>query len=288
MRQVIYVDVLVILNLFISYFLLLSTILMSKEKAKRWRLLLGALLGGIYSLVVFLPEMGAFFNILSRILAGGAIVFVSFGFKTYKRFLKLFVMFVMMTFLFAGLMIALWIIFKPNGMFLNNSTVYFQISLPVLVVSTTVCYVVARLVSKLLLKNKPQSTIYDFTLEIFGKKLSGRAMLDTGNTLVESFSGYPVVICTYEFLKDAFPQNSEAFFKGDVNFLNQITDENWRRKTRVVSFQTVSDTGLLPAFQPDKLSLHNSIETDKVYVAVMSRKKYINESFDMLLNPNLF
>ena len=29
-------------------------------------------------------------------------------------------------------------------------------------------------------------------------------------------------------------------------------------------------------------------ETEKVYIGVVNRKKYINESFDMLLNPNLF
>lgn len=288
MQQVIYVDVLVILNLFINFFLLLATEFFTKENAKRWRIFLGAFLGGIYSLQVFLPEMGTILNLLSRILAGGLITFVSFGFKTYKRFLKLFCAFLGMTFLFAGLMIALWIIFKPDGMFLNNSTVYFGISLPVLILSTAVCYVIAKIISKILFKNKPQQTIFDFTLEIDGKKLSGRAMLDTGNTLCESFSGYPAVVCTYEFLKEVLPSDGEDFFKGDVTALNKIQDEKWKKRVRLVTFSTVSDRGVFPSFRPDKLLLQNSAETDKVFVSVLSRKKYINESFDMLLNPNLF
>ncbi len=288
LQQVVYVDVLVILNLFINYFLLLATEFLTKESAKRWRLFLGALLGGFYSLQVFLPEMGTVLNILSRALAGALITFVSFGFKTCKRFLKLYAVFLSMTFVFAGAMIALWIIFKPNGMFLNNSTVYFGVSLPVLIISTAVCYVSVRLITKFLLRNKPQQMIFDFTIEVENKKLSGRAMLDTGNTLSESFSGYPAVICTYDFLKDILPESGEEFFKGDVTKLDEIKDDIWKKKIRLVSFSTVSDRGVMPSFRPDKLVLRNSLETDKVFVAVISRKKHINDSFDMLLNPNLF
>ncbi len=288
MKQVIYVDVLIILNTFINFFLLLSTECFTKEKTKAYRLLIGSLLGGIYSLVVFLPEMGAFLNIITRFAAGAVIVLASFGFKTYKRFLKLFSMFLVMTFSFAGLMIALWIIFKPNGMLLNNSTVYFSVSLPVLVISTAVCYVVIRGMSKLFLKNKPQSTIYDFTVEAFGKSLCGRAMLDTGNTLCESFSGYPAVVCTYDFLKEALPDDAKAFFRGEARSFEKITNENLRKKVRIISYRTVSNDGILPAFKPDKLKIKGHLESDKVYIAVICGKRYINESFDMLLNPNLF
>ncbi len=288
MRQVVYVDVLIILNLFISFFLLRATEFFAKEQGKRWRVFLGALLGGVYSLQVFLPEMGIFLNALSRILAGLLITFTSFGFKTFRRFLKLFCVFLLITFLFAGLMIALWIVLKPDGMLLNNSTVYFGISLPVLVVSTALCYVAVRIVSRILFRNKAQRSIYDFTLEIDGKKLSGRAMLDTGNNLSESFSGYPAVICTYDFLKEALPCEAEAFFKGSVTSLDEIHDEKWQKRLRLVAFSTVSDRGMLPSFRPDRLTIENFAETDKVFVSVTSRKKYINESFDMLLNPNLF
>ncbi len=288
LQQIIYVDVLVILNLIITFLLLSATEFFLREKAYGWRLFLGALAGGIYSLQVFLPEMGMILNILSRLIAGVIITYISFGFKTYKRFLKTLSVFLLITFAFAGVMIGLWMIFRPSGMLINNSTVYFGISLPVLIVSTAVCYVLVRVIFRIILKNKPQQSIFDFTLEIDGKKLQGRAMLDTGNILAESFSGYPVVVCTYDFLKDIFPCNSESFFKGEVTALGEIEDENWKRKVRLVSFSTVTETGTMPSFRPDRLIVKNSFETDKVFVAVIGRKKYINESFDMLLNPNLF
>lgn len=288
LQEVIYVDVLVVLNLFVNYFLLLATSFSMKEDVKKSRLFIGAFLGGMYSLIVFVPEMGFAFNTLSRIAAGALIIFAAFGFKTFRRFLRLLLSFVMMTFLFAGLMIGLWIIFRPRGMVINNSAVYFQISLPLLVASTSVCYILSKLVIRFLHRNKPQKTICRVKVIAEGKFVEGKGMLDTGNTLSEGFSGYPVVICTYDFIKSIIPENSEAFFKGEVNSLGTINDENWRKKLRVVSYNTVGDTGIMPAFQPEKLIIDDSQETEKVYIGVVNRKKYINESFDMLLNPNLF
>ena len=57
LSQVVYVDVLFTLNLFVNYLLLLSGACLLREKAKRWRLLLGAALGAVYSLIIFAPEL---------------------------------------------------------------------------------------------------------------------------------------------------------------------------------------------------------------------------------------
>ncbi len=288
MQQVIYVDVLIILNLIITFFLLLATETFTKESGKKWRLLLGAVAGGVYSLQVFLPEMGAFPNFLSRLLAGVLISLIAFGFKTPRRFLKICMVFVSETFIFAGLMIGLWIIFRPPGMVINNSSVYFGVSLPVLIVSTVVCYLMSLFFSKIVMRVKPQTTIYEFTLVADGKTLTGRAMLDTGNTLSESFSGYPAVVCTYNFLEKILPDETKTFFSGEVTSLDAIKDEKWKRKTRLVAYSTVSSSGVFPAFRPDVLKIGKNITSDKVYVAVINYKKHINEGFDMLLNPDLF
>ncbi len=288
LSEIIYVDVLVILNLFITLFLLLATELFTKEKAKRLRLFSGALAGGLYSLIVFLPEMGIILNILSRVAAGSIITYLTFGFKTLKRFLKLFATFVLLTFLFAGLMVGAWIIFKPNGMFLNNSTVYFGVSLPVLIISTAVCYFISYAVSKFSNKTKPAHTVFDFTLTAFGQTVTGRAMLDTGNTLTEPFSSYPVVVCTYEFLRDILPKENLSFFSGEIQKIDEIKNENILKKVRVISAKTVAGTHILPSFKADMLDIKNTLHTDNVFVAVTPHQKYINGSYDMLLNPNLF
>ena len=62
-----------------------------------------------------------------------------------------------MNFIFAGLMLAVWLVFKPSGMVYNNAAVYFDIDVKLLVLSTVVCYVVLTLFSKLF-KNEIRPT----------------------------------------------------------------------------------------------------------------------------------
>lgn len=67
---VIYLDVLVVLNWFIDFLLLSSTSRILRLPFKRWRLVLGALLGGISSCLIFLPAMPFYLSMLVK-LAGG-------------------------------------------------------------------------------------------------------------------------------------------------------------------------------------------------------------------------
>ena len=67
---VIYLDVLVVLNWFIDFLLLSSTSRILRLPFKRWRLVLGALLGGISSCLIFLPAMPFYLSMLVKLAAG--------------------------------------------------------------------------------------------------------------------------------------------------------------------------------------------------------------------------
>ena len=58
MQTVIYVDVLVVLNLIITYLLLLCTALALRQSPSALRLFFGSLLGGFSSLIILLPDLG--------------------------------------------------------------------------------------------------------------------------------------------------------------------------------------------------------------------------------------
>ena len=53
MGNVIYIDVLIVLNIFINYFLLLATTFFLHQKPKRWRLVVSAVVGSLFSFPVF-------------------------------------------------------------------------------------------------------------------------------------------------------------------------------------------------------------------------------------------
>ena len=61
----IYADVLVALNLYVTWFLLLASEALSGRSCRRWRRGVAAFIGGISSLAIFLPELP--FGILAAV-----------------------------------------------------------------------------------------------------------------------------------------------------------------------------------------------------------------------------
>ena len=76
----VYADVLVMVNLFVNYALLLCSSLILKNRISNLRLLAGAAIGSAYGLVIFLPEIPIYFELPMRIAVSAAIVLTSFGF----------------------------------------------------------------------------------------------------------------------------------------------------------------------------------------------------------------
>ena len=84
----IYVDVLFVLNFFITYLLLLLTKSLVKFTSKAGRLLFGALIGGVYSLVILAPNLNFFASLIGKLLVSMLIVAASFNIKRLTVFLK--------------------------------------------------------------------------------------------------------------------------------------------------------------------------------------------------------
>ena len=64
---VIYVDTLFLLNTMVDYLLLLASARLAGEPLARLRFALGAVLGGLYAVAIFLPGMGFLARPLCRV-----------------------------------------------------------------------------------------------------------------------------------------------------------------------------------------------------------------------------
>lgn len=124
---VIYLDVLVVLNWFIDFLLLSSTSRILRLPFKRWRLVLGALLGGISSCLIFLPAMPFYLSMLVKLAAGSLIVLASFpwlGIRAYGN---------RCWFSWSFLpplpesRSAIWFFAAPAGFLVANGVVYFDV-----------------------------------------------------------------------------------------------------------------------------------------------------------------
>lgn len=279
----VYADVLVVVNLFVNYALLLCSSLILKNRISNPRLLAGAAIGSVYGLVIFLPQIPTYFELSMRIAVSAAIVLASFGYRNLRRFLRCFFVFFAVAFAFGGIMLVLWVTVAPVGMIYNNGTVYFDIDLSVLAISTVVCFAIVSLISKLTARKAPSSSVYTLTVTNGEKMISGTALCDTGNSLVESFSGYPVIVGEYDTLLRVLPQSVIDYYGNP----SECADAS---NLRLIVCKTVSDVGVLPSFRPQRVevvALNRRIKTDEVYIAVTKNRLGAGE-FDFIFNPKIF
>lgn len=276
--RVIYADILFVLNVYITYGLLLLTGLISKTELKRLRLLLSSLLSGLYSLIILLPDISENLVAMSRIPACFLLVLVGYKVINKRHFFRLTVCFFAVNFAFAGLMFALWYFFSPQNMYYNNGIVYFDINAVTLVVLTAVCWVLLKIICKIVSFKVPHNTVYDLHIYYKDEEFLCKSLLDTGNSLTDPFTAYPVIVVYRGVFGSTFD--------------GRLTDEKYlsENKLRLLVCSTVGGDGLLPCFRPENVkisSLDGSFETDRAVVA-LTDKKLKNGDFDAILPTDLF
>lgn len=250
--MIIYVDILMIVNLFVNYFLLLATMMLSHLQKRRIRILGGAVLGSVFSLMIFLPDLNFWITWLLKLMLGGLLVFVTFGIQPLRIYCKNTLIFFAVNFLFAGVMMLLWLSMRPDKMFFHNGVVYFSISPLFLVFSTVVSYMVIKGIYWILYRRVSKEQITGILIEEGGNKRQMFGLNDTGNRLRDPFSGLPVTVCEFSAVSELIPEEFHSFFldptKAEISSLNQ---HPWRRKIKVVPYTTVGEKGVMAAFEPD-------------------------------------
>lgn len=257
----VYVDVLFVINFFITYLLLLLTRALTKCTSNQWRILAGAFLGGAYSLIILAPSLNALSTIVGRLIVSVIIVFASFGFRRLAVFVKSVLCFYFSNLVFVGIILAIWLTLRPKGIIINNDTVYFDIPALTLLVLALAAYVISIGIIKIYNYTISKREIYSLTVIREEHQWHLFAFADSGNRLTEPFSDYPVIIASRE--KIDFPCE------------------------RIIPYNTVGGEGMLNAFKPDRVVISNgkaTFECDRVYVALGNVD---SKEFSAILNPQI-
>lgn len=285
MKQTIYIDILIAVNLFINYILLLLTAKFLSLKWKSIRLVFGEILSGIYSLYILFPETNLFLSILVKLIMSITIVWCVFGFKSLKSFIKITLCFYAINFLFSGMMLGLWILFRPSSMEMNNGVVYFNISPLVLIASTIVSYFIIEIFYRIIGKNHIKNSFYEIKINIEDSPVKLKAKVDTGNILREPFSNLPVIIVRKSTAEKIIPPKLLGLLDNYYQNTNNISSYEVKYPIRMVPFKTVAGSGVFPAFKPKNIINPEGI-LKKAYIAICPDGT-LSEEIGALINPEL-
>lgn len=275
--QTIYLDVLIGVNVYINYLLLILTARFAACRYNRIRIVLGALVGAISSCVILLDIPSKLLSAAIKVITAAVMTIVAFEIKSYRTFFKLMTILTAVTFGFAGAMIGVKNIMSTNGISVSNFSVYLDISPISLIFFTLVCYVLLTVYSKLTAGKTQQKSVCRVTVSNEGKSITLDGVLDTGNTLTEPFSGLPVVVISEKSIYHLLPEEVKNF---------SISSPHPTKNIRLIPYSSVGGKGLLTGFMPDSITIESEgreSRTCNVYIAVSDRESEI----PAIINPDI-
>jgi len=289
-EQVIYLDILLIVNMIINFMLIKLSEKFSGYLVKKRRIFLGAILGTLYSLIIFAPNINTFLLFLLKLVFAMSIIAVTFGLRDVKKYFRCVVLFFVSNILFAGAVIAFFIIFKPKGMYINNSVIYFNFSAISLILISVLVYCTVSLVYYFVGKRTEYATRYNILVEYKGKSTVINGLVDTGCDLTEIFSRTPVCVCEFDSIKTILPKLMSNIISSDMSDMNKISGTSFGKEMRLIPYHDVSGSGMMCAVKPDKFVVidgKNQTNIENVYVAV-TKKNLSNGDYNCLINPQIF
>ncbi len=268
----VYADILVAVNFIVDYFLLLLCGRFLHSSPRLWRRLSGSALAAVSSLTIFLPSLNPLAELLLRAVIAAAVTLATFGFGDFRRFCRAFFCFFAVSFGFAGAMLALWYVARPNGMVIHNSAVYFDVSPIFLIGFSVVGYFLASILRRLFSKNAPLATACTVTLFYKEKQLTLRAIVDSGNSVEDVFGSGEVIIVE--------PSVCERLFGASP----KTTAQN---RYRAVPCSGATGTALLEGYRCDRALIE--CDGKSFYLPspiAAAAKTALGGDYEAIINPN--
>ena len=283
---VIYVDTLFLLNAVVDYLLLLASARLAGEPLRRLRFALGAVLGGLYAVAIFLPECSFLSHPLCR--AASALLMMVAAYGGSRRLLRQGILLVARTCAFGGGVVAIGLM-GGTGLSLGGGVFYSPMDLKMVLLSAAVCYLVVTMVFRRLGRHTASGgELARAVLRLGERRVEFTALVDTGNTLTDPVSGRGVMVAEGEAARALFPRDhrpDRQDFTDPAGAVERLGTGVWRGRFRLLPYRAVGvDRGLLLAVRADSLELDGS-EKGPVLVALSPTPVSDGGGYRALIGP---
>ncbi|MEG2428845.1 MAG: sigma-E processing peptidase SpoIIGA, partial [Oscillospiraceae bacterium] len=265
-RQTIYIDVLVLINIYIGYFLFASTKRLLNLKINRWKFAISCVLCGFSSLLILI-DMNAVELIITKIFCLIIICLPVFFNKNIKYFIKCVLTFFIVNIIFGGMMFAIWYFITPPAMQFKNGIVYFDISAIMIAIFTIITYIIICIFTHFFRRKTDNCDSYDMKISYQGREVLVHSMLDTGNKLSDIYSGLPVILCSIKSMKSLINQQLIDCVKSNeiLAYDEKLQKFLIKEHIKIIPICCVSGKSSVLAFKPDNLVLLNK-KGEKIHI----------------------
>ena len=288
MNLTIYIDVLFLLNLILDYIILVTTVFLNGTKAVKPRMIIAAISGALYSVIIFFPTLSFLNMIIFRMLASAVIVAIAFEFKNLFNYIKNLLTYYIVNAVYGGGIYAFYN-FTVLGSKMNYSNGVYYIDLPLwaVIVLAFVFYWLIKLFTKIFDGRITQKNIRKIEISFLSSKITVDALFDTGNSLCDPISLMPVMLVQTDRFKNKLGSSILNMIESnDSTFLPTLHSAYPELKFRVIPFKDITgNKTTIYAFKPTKITdVEKNKELGDMLVGLISTKLSEDMSYTALLN----
>lgn len=246
--MVVYVDVLLVTNFLISYFLLLAASVMSGYTYNRKRIIISAAAGAVFCLYIFMDGLNFIADFFIKLVSLVICSVIAFGIKDKRKTAIQSVCFALLNMLLTGAVAA--VSHKSSVVYHNNMFFYFGINPVMLVTASAVIYLLILFFELVKEKISPQK-LYSIDIVFKDFKIKDvSAFYDSGFKVKDIIANKDVVALSFEKVKSMVPAEIKdsiiCFFSSDYTSAGcQFTP---------VFFNTLAGGGMMPALKAEYIS----------------------------------
>lgn len=292
----IYLDVILLENLCMNYIILFATGFIIKAKMKQRRLFLSALIGAIYAMLSALTVIKMYTNVGIKILLSITMIYLAFRPENVKKLGKELLLFYLVSFAFGGCAFALLYFVRPQDILMKNGVLTGTYPLKIALLGGIVGFVTVTIAFRMMKTRMTRKNMF-CEIEVYfrEKKISIKAMIDTGNLLKEPITQLPVIVIEKQKVEELIPkemiENLIRLLGGEQKDEDLAIEEEYTSKFRVIPFSSLGkQNGLLIGFKADKVKVkmeEEEIEETKVMVGIYQETLTKNGAYSGLIGLDL-
>lgn len=256
----VYVDVIIFINFFLDFLLLLAVSLILKRNTSLIRIIIGALFGGISIVFLFIP-ISSLMLFIFKFIISIIMILISFGFINIKYTFNNLVYLYLLSIILGGTLYYVndELSYKHEGLIFFNNGFSINIIL-IILISPIIIYIYIKKSRKL---KYEYSKYYEVELTFLnGKKANITGFLDTGNNLIDPYKNRPILVLNKDILNGYNPRYI------------------------LVPIYTVNKESMMKCFKIKKIVINGKKIEDDVLVGI-SDNNFNLENANILLHKNI-
>lgn len=263
--MVVYADLIFLLNSYIDFLLLWLVSGIRKQRTAMWRIILAAVIGGIYSMLHLWPQFALAYFFPVKIFVSMIMVWVAYGFGHPLSYLRNLGVFYLVCFITGGAMVALHYVITGDsqvagGIFFTQSANGWgsPVSWLFILIGFPLVWAYTRFsLSSLEERQAINQYLTRVKILVEGKVIECTGLVDTGNQLRDPITRTPVMMVELEQLASWIPDElKQMVVQKDWEQGWTGLPPEWMRKIRIIPYRAAGSEGeMMIAFKPDQVEI---------------------------------